>query len=247
MKKTLTLLIAAAGCAVAEVPADKLVLTLSNLASNDIVQYDISGFKASGTTAIANNTTVALTLNVEAMAAEGGYDLFSLEGLSSYAVTGVVPDQAYRQGVYWNTKKELMAGISKSTTGTLSTTKSLTGISEKTIDWSNISAASFVYVTNENSPNDIYQGYLFLRDMDGHEITYVSEDINANRGNDPGEFSLININTKYVNSVQVYATNLGAADALVLGKSMLPTVPEPTTATLSLLALAGLAARRRRR
>ena len=48
-------------------------------------------------------------------------------------------------------------------------------------------------------------------------------------------------------SVEAYKSNMNGGGALVVAVNPGVTVPEPTTATLSLLALAGLAARRRRR
>lgn len=44
-----------------------------------------------------------------------------------------------------------------------------------------------------------------------------------------------------------FETNASVYTALGDAPTLLPTAPEPTTATLSLLALAGLAARRRRK
>ena len=243
MKKTLTLLFAAASMAMAAEP----VLTLSNIEGSGMLNYEFSGLEASGKTPINNNTTVAITLNVSAMTV-GGVELFSLQGLSSYGVDGQSEGQGYKQGAQWTSKLKLVAGATKSL-GDLRQ-NNLTGISDADINWTSVTAASFVFVTNENATNDIYEGYLFLLDSNGEVTTYTSEDIPAQRGYNAGEFTSININADYVTSAQVFATNLSEADALILGKAMLPEVdsniPEPTTATLSLLALAGLAARRRR-
>lgn len=243
MKKTLTLLFAAASLAIAAEP----ILTLSTIEGSGMVNYEISGLEASGMTPIANNTTVAITLDVAAMA-NGGVELFSLQGLSSYGVDGQAEGQGFKQGVQWTSDLKLVSGATRSL-GDLRTNP-LHGISDAVIDWTSVAAASLVFVTNENSINDIYEGYLFLQRANGSIDTYVSEDIPAQRNYNAGEFTSININADYVTSAQVYVTNLGEVDALALGQSMLPeidgNVPEPTTATLSLLALAGLAARRRR-
>ena len=54
----------------------------------------------------------------------------------------------------------------------------------------------------------------------------------------------LELDTKAVESVAMYNTYISADDAKAIGTKL---VPEPTTATLSLLALAGLATRRRRK
>ena len=56
----------------------------------------------------------------------------------------------------------------------------------------------------------------------------------------------VTVNTDLVKAVAIYNSALSADEAKAVGVNML-TIPEPTTATLSLLALAGLAARRRRK
>ncbi len=59
-----------------------------------------------------------------------------------------------------------------------------------------------------------------------------------------GNFGTLAWNNDYVSSISVFGSALSAADAKAINAAL---IPEPTTATLSLLALAGLAARRRRK
>lgn len=64
-------------------------------------------------------------------------------------------------------------------------------------------------------------------------------------------FSSLHLNTEFVNSYYIFDQAATDADAIKITHAAAaaapPIIPEPTTATLSLLALAGLAARRRRR
>ena len=60
-----------------------------------------------------------------------------------------------------------------------------------------------------------------------------------------GTIESININGNYVEDTYLFRGTVDKDNAFALNAAAL--VPEPTTATLSLLALAGLAARRRRR
>lgn len=62
------------------------------------------------------------------------------------------------------------------------------------------------------------------------------------------QYSSVDVNTSYVDQVYVFNSAMTKDDALSLNSQALAAaVPEPATATLSLLALAGLAARRRRK
>lgn len=62
-----------------------------------------------------------------------------------------------------------------------------------------------------------------------------------------GNWSSLGVNTDLVSSVYLFSGVVTKEDAQTLNALAAAAVPEPTTATLSLLALAGLAARRRRR
>ena len=57
----------------------------------------------------------------------------------------------------------------------------------------------------------------------------------------------LGVNTDVVSSVYLFQGAIDKTTALALNKAATAAIPEPTTATLSLLALAGLAARRRRK
>ncbi len=136
----------------------------------------------------------------------------------------------------------------------------LSGISSTNIftantDWTSIEAASLVFVLDNSGDNDKVYAYFTLLNADGSTTVYegsntgikftlkdesgtiVAVDTHLN----VSEVSFLN---NFATSAQVYNTVLNATDAKALGMQL---IPEPTTATLSLLALAGLAARRRRK
>lgn len=102
----------------------------------------------------------------------------------------------------------------------------------------------YTYSVNEKACR-----YLTLIDANGNEI--VKEVVEGSKTRDTLSISEL---TKHaaVGNIEVYgsvlsAEEMAAAMVNIANPAPTPSVPEPTTATLSLLALAGLAARRRRR
>lgn len=63
----------------------------------------------------------------------------------------------------------------------------------------------------------------------------------------PIEIYINSVNTAAIKSVYLHNSSLTSTDVSTLHAEIAQMIPEPTTATLSLLALAGLAARRRRK
>ena len=92
---------------------------------------------------------------------------------------------------------------------------------------------------DNNSGNGNNVG-LTLYDVNGERVWYC-EALGASSNTSISSFKL---NTDYITSAAVTPALLSASQA---GSAAAALIPEPTTATLSLLALAGLAARRRRR
>lgn len=113
--------------------------------------------------------------------------------------------------------------------------------------WDQITALSYVFVKDsaENTA-DINYGYFSIATRDGQILQYSGNVAAFKFTGDAylDSLSAITINSDLVKNYTVYDSALSAADATAVGKSL---VPEPATATLSLLALAGLAVRRRRR
>lgn len=90
--------------------------------------------------------------------------------------------------------------------------------------------------------------YLTMRFDDGSvtELYGFSTGLKWTQGQK--QYSSVDVNTSYVDQVYVFNSAMTKDDALSLNSQALAAaVPEPATATLSLLALAGLAARRRRK
>ena len=99
--------------------------------------------------------------------------------------------------------------------------------------------------------------YLYLWDEEGVLIGDVLSGVETFKFYKPSEpyFSMLVINETFTSSdsIKVYSDIFDETERLAVAESFLnsgssdPTIPEPTTATLSLLALSALAARRRRK
>ncbi len=114
-------------------------------------------------------------------------------------------------------------------------------------DWDSVSAAYMTY-TYDNSQNGAYKGLSITFNLvdDGGVSLYASYDRDADL-----RYSSYNTYNAYfdqelVTAATYYADTLTKEQALTAAH-ITKLVPEPTTATLSLLALAGLAVRRRRK
>lgn len=92
-------------------------------------------------------------------------------------------------------------------------------------------------------------GYLTVLKSDGTMVNYADRRDTYKSTGDNRYISTISYNSTLVTSADAYVvdTAISATNAFALNVEKLQQIPEPTTATLSLLALAGLAARRRRR
>ena len=139
---------------------------------------------------------------------------------------------------------------------------SLTGISGTNIftsstNWTLIDAASLVFVKDGSAANDAVYAYFTLKYTNGTSTVYEGsntgikftidhddDEATAKVADTHFNVSTITFANGFATSAQVYSSALSATDAKAVGAAL---IPEPTTATLSLLALAGLAARRRRR
>ena len=113
-----------------------------------------------------------------------------------------------------------------------------------TFDLTSIQALSIVLtVEHSGSGNGTAYGYVYALDNNNtvHKYYGYYTGTNVNTTN----ITLLEYDESITGSLKVYNGTMSMDEAEKLGMSLI-TVPEPTTATLSLLALAGLAARRRR-
>lgn len=126
----------------------------------------------------------------------------------------------------------------------------ITGASTKLpeFSWDDVAGVALTLTTQEAGTRDKYQLHAYIEGTDGTVLlstSYTEKTISSTY--DPAVFGYVNM-TDLVTSAAGYKGTASAEEALAMAKEAVSggTIPEPTTATLSLLALAGLAARRRR-
>ena len=249
MKKTLTLLFAAAGIVLAD--AEKITLDWSGNTA------DISGV-----TFNKGEITVVLTLDKNAFASIAGNDsIFKVSGVSYglddsnntvYGMSSIGISVADTDSIDslrpWR-KNTLLNGTGETMQGTMATLPLIdaeyaTIVFYAYTSGANTKVAATLYYYNEN--------YEFVDSVSTgtKEIT-----LGQTRYSDVNDsYTLFEINSKYVrdNMVEIYNGKIADAEGAVV--ALIKTaggsdgnIPEPTTATLSLMALAALAARRRRK
>ena len=257
MKKTIIALLALGGIAMG---ADSSVVV-------DVTDVTSSNKTTSFTSMTSG--TVAVTLNVEAFKSLGG-EVYSGSQTVLFKLTGEWEDgQSGSMGVANNgdaSKNGLYGAWTKNNnTISYSSVNMDNCFSANPIDWDNVAGMTMVITYNEGPANyenvsktpclsySTSVSYLY---KNGSIVTTGAEK------NDLYRFTIkegqtvvdmvnvfaasgLEVNDTYVDSYTVYSGYLNFTDAKALSAARV--VPEPTTATLSLLALAGLAARRRRR
>lgn len=117
-------------------------------------------------------------------------------------------------------------------------------------NWDNISAITLVYSYNTPASGATATNIaLSISYLDGSDVSTYSATKSDLMFSGTSGFaaSTLNVNDTYAVSYEFDTSYKSLDDVKALSVAMLPTIPEPTTATLSLLALAGLAARRRRK
>ena len=106
------------------------------------------------------------------------------------------------------------------------------------VAWGNADWAVLTWTFDKSGSQNAYMTYK----IDG-EISTISGSCTSSRNNT--NITGIYFNNSYVTNVMAYEGIASSAQVQSIAKAI--AVPEPTTATLSLLALCGLAARRRRK
>lgn len=259
MKKTLIALIASMGCAfgyteITDVTNVTTTTATSSFASNTSVNgtvaitLDVNAFKSLGT-ATSNTVTNLFNLNGTWEDGKTGYI-----GMASNVVTGnsatdgLVSPWKYGGTTGAGSAINLDNCFSSIDWGSVVNLTLVMTYQEGPDNAANVSqtahmkfatALSFLYdngevVTIGAEKNDLYR--FSVKGSDNSTVVDMCNEFTATG---------ITVNADYVDSYTVYSEYLTLAQAKELSAARV--IPEPTTATLSLLALAGLAARRRRK
>lgn len=240
MKKTIIALLAAAGMAMG---AD---LTIDNKENNAKSSYDFKSTTIEATVAINLKLNNLLDLEEDAT-------IFTLEGPHTGG------ERTVKVGLGIDISGPYMDAV---TASGFNYTYLDMELSNTLIDQAAHGIVVFTLNQDPDSGKVALSELLFLYDKDGQMLTnapYAGMFRNTYSA-DYGSFTMFNINKDLFYEAQVYNSVLddkskyNLADEMIAsylgsstpGGSDSPTIPEPTTATLSLLALAGLAARRRR-
>lgn len=220
--------------------------------------YTISGL---------DSFTVAVTLNIDTLKAESGANfngsakIIDLTGTwNTSGFSGTLDINV--NGSSGNKTSTLYVGGTTGL-GAYASNYSLNGISATTIfnrstDWTSIESASLVFVKDGSQSNDAVNAYFTLKYTNGSITLYEGSntgikftiDHDNNSATEKIVDSHLDVSTiifanEFALEAEIYNVALNATEASALGKALV--IPEPTTATLSLLSLAGLMARRRRR
>lgn len=145
--------------------------------------------------------------------------------------------------LYWSDVPQF--GITQGTSTFSGATEAL----PKSFSWEDVGGVALTLTTQENIYTDYIQLHAYIVDTNGEELLSISyNEMQFASKNNPTVFGMVNM-TELVQSATGYKGTATPDEALALAKQAVvgSNIPEPTTATLSLLALAGLAARRRRR
>ena len=241
MKKTLTLLLAATGCAMASY--SQYTETGAKIDINSLSNE----YKHNNTTATTKNLTLVFNVDIsDILANHSTYEskpvLVNLTDSISHT---------YNIGLsigYYDSSSNSIEAYQYNGKAQTSSGKYIKVPSDA--DYYTISLTCYETIINEKTR--IYWAptlYAWSKQNDGtlKEEKYTPSS-NWSIGQSMNDITL-NFNTDLVDSVYVYNSVLTGEDLFKAAETAVKNslnVPEPTTATLSLLALAGLAARRRR-
>lgn len=259
MKKTLVFILALAGgvaCGLEESQVLKDVTTVTSSANS----FDFTN--------TSKGVTIALTLDVAAYKnITDNQNLFKLNGTWEDDKEGYLGINSIVGG-----SNPVKDGIQSSWTYGTNAQNQKSDINQYTcfseVDWTQVVGMTMVMSYDEgadnNTPNDTtddtqmpFNTAISVLLTNGKVLTWAQEknnlfifsvkDKNGTVTGKTNSFTATNVtaNATYVDSLTVYSDYLTKDESIALSKGRL--IPEPTTATLSLLALAGLAARRRRK
>ncbi len=117
------------------------------------------------------------------------------------------------------------------------------------LDFTTVDAMALTFTHDAGTASHVY---LTIDYKEGETASYYGTLSGLKWSSGTGTPSTLNVNTDEITSAYVFSDILSQNDAIAMNEAAIaamstPNVPEPTTATLSLLALAGLCARRRRK
>lgn len=233
MKKTLSLLIATAICASGDV-----IYTSQDA---QIGEYTFDK------TLSTSNHTVAVTLDLTA-SATSIENLFYLQGqMNSYSsIEGLILDNSRLGGFYKQaeTIDKALGNVQLTDWSSITDNSLPEGYTSlyknNTLDFSNVSSVTLFLVGYTKGTYEYLTSYAYVQNTDGSTDKYTGT-TRYNRKPFTNITGVV-VNSVAVGSIDVYDSAMSVEEIEKIALS----VPEPTTATLSLLALAGLAARRRR-
>ncbi|MBR5213269.1 MAG: hypothetical protein IKV92_03315 [Akkermansia sp.] len=247
MKKTLISLIACAGFSSAATLNTELTLTEAITAP-----VTLTGMKSSSFSLVASlDVDFLQTYMSGSKTMENGYVIMSASNGSQ--TLGVAFDTLSDNNTYLGattltaTDNYVAIGNNSNYWKSYAAITGVTGIdatpgfTNSQINWSKVEYAALTMVHNNTSNT---QFYLSVSYLDGSIYTLAGTQGNLKWKDGISAITSLSFNSNAVTSIDVYDGALAASEAVSKTTAQLP---EPTTATLSLLALAGFAARRRRR
>lgn len=228
MKKTLTIFLSLVGITMAEASIVQELFTLTEAAETKSLYIP-----GEDSDVVDNSWTFVLALDPTALAQLSGGNLREIFDLSF--------EEGKSTGVGYYPTGPAQFVVTKGTGNVSGLTSGLD------FSWDNVSGAGLTFVTSQGAKNvavSIYQ-YIALNDGSVIENWYTGKNLGTTY---PATLGSVTITSEAVQSATCYYGSATEAEAGDLAKKAATNaVPEPTTATLSLLALAGLAARRRRK
>ena len=241
MKKTIITILAFVPCAFGVTYDDftEFALPTTPGSSPTTANVTTTGFDFS-----SNAVTVALTLNADVL--KGYFQLNS----GSCMITSVTGNNAIGVGTLVKNGLEYFSGAWNSTIDY--TPSGVDTDMGRAALWENVQEASLVFSADRTTGARVIFTLTYTDGKDAFQTSGTAGSVKSSGWVPAGLY----VDVTAVESIAMYNSYITLEDAKSIGLDLATvptnpdsgaTIPEPTTATLSLLALAGLAARRRRK